>query len=47
MKPAWKFGPDAPLDAATVSGGIIRVAYPYNTITLPLRPGDRTRTCAG
>ncbi len=28
---AWTFGPDAPLEARP-SGGIIRVAYPYNSI---------------
>jgi hypothetical protein len=32
MKAAWRFAPDAPL-AARPSGGIIRVDYPYNSIT--------------
>lgn len=32
IKAVWKFGPDAPL-AARPSGGIIRVDYPYNSIT--------------
>jgi hypothetical protein len=31
MEAAWRFGPDAPL-AERPSGGIIRVAYPYNSI---------------
>jgi DUF3048 family protein len=31
MKAAWTFGPDAPLEQRP-SGGIIRVAYPYNSI---------------
>jgi len=32
MKAVWKFAPDAPLEARP-SGGIIRVDYPYNSIT--------------
>jgi hypothetical protein len=32
MKAAWRFAPDAPL-AERPSGGIIRVDYPYNSIT--------------
>jgi hypothetical protein len=32
MKAVWRFGPDAPL-AERPSGGIIRVDYPYNSIT--------------
>ena len=36
-KPVWKFAPDAPLEARPY-GGTITVSYPYNTITLRLRP---------
>jgi hypothetical protein len=31
LKAAWRFGPDAPIEARP-SGGIIRVVYPYNSI---------------
>jgi hypothetical protein len=31
LKAAWRFAPDAPLEARP-SGGIIRVVYPYNSI---------------